>query len=378
MRLWGSSALATTIDRQGISGRRGLEETSRRSHPRCRHGCFRALTVIGPLRDLRLGGRGSRSTRQAHPSRALSPARGREPAAATCRPQLHLLLRGAEICRARDSARGWCGWRRRSTPISTGCASTRATCSARPSGMQAAGLRTGFFPAPTSRRPRPGRRAGPRTPRSRPSCSSISSRRARPRRPASKAPRRSGCRRLPRPGRAEKALAEREKAQEREAEARKSEAEAQKREAEQARRVAQRTMAGLAAARCSGRRMLDGSPFRDQGARPGPSRKTSPCAESDPNGQRCSATGPCCRSRARLRPSRSRRAKRAISRRRCCLRWRPCRTRGLAASVRGLPRRRRPCIRRGCGTGRRCWPGTGPGLLRVVQRRRNACGHGVR
>ena len=47
--------------------------------------------------------------------------------------------------------------------------------------MRSAGLRTGFCPAPTSRRRRPGRRAGPQRRRSRPHCSSTSSRRARPR-----------------------------------------------------------------------------------------------------------------------------------------------------------------------------------------------------
>ena len=96
--------------------------------------------------------------------------------------------------RARDSGRGCCGSRRRSTPISTGCASTRGTCDWRKSGTRSASPRlAGFYPAPTSRWPRHGRRAGPRMRRSRPHCSSISSRRARQRTNASKAPRRRGC-----------------------------------------------------------------------------------------------------------------------------------------------------------------------------------------
>ena len=148
----------------------------------------------------------------------------------------------------------------------------------------------------------------------------------------------------------EKALADREKAQQLEAEARKSEAEAQKREAEEARRVAQRTMAGLAAAlvlavvagwfawTANQQRdvALEATRTANHAARPGP------------------IAGVC----VRLRPSPSRRARRATSRRRCCSRWRPCRTRGLAANVRGRPRGRQPCIKRGCGTARRYWRGT--------------------
>ena len=410
-------------------GRRGVGDAPRRSHPRRRHGRFRALAVVGSLRDVRLGGRGSGSARQAYPSGALSPARGREPAAAACRPQLHLLLRGAEISGL--GIRLWAGasWRRRSIPISTGCASTRAICSGRPSGMRAAGPRTGFFPAPTSRRQRRGRRAGPRTRRSRPNCSSISSRRARPR-----------------TIRQQSAEAQRLKADRRRARRKRAGAGARSRGAQE-RGGGAKARGRTGAARCaaddggtSGRSsflaLAAGSfaIYAINRARSGPSPDVARI-ESDPNSRpnsaisprrlqrrpTNSATGPYCRSRARSRSSRRRRARRAISRRRCCWRWRRCRSRGLAALVRGLPKRRPPCIRRGCGTGRRRWPGTwspsvsasfspdgthvvtasddktarvwdlrgerptfvaleghqGRGHLRVVQPRRDACGHGV-
>ena len=137
-----------------------------------------------------------RSARQAHPSRDLSLARGREPAAATCRPQLHLLLRGAEIS-GLGFGTGLVGLVDGAQHRSRLAARAHALPAARDRvgcGRQA--LRAGFCPAPTSRWPRPGSRAGPRTRRSRPRCSSISSRRARTRTRASKAPRRSGCRRM--------------------------------------------------------------------------------------------------------------------------------------------------------------------------------------
>jgi len=64
------------------------------------------------------------------------------------------------------------------------------------------------------------------------------------------------------------------------------------------------------------------------------------------------------RNRLRWASSHNKRVRQGISQRRCCWRWRRCRTRGLATGfwtspVPCLTRRPPRCIRHGCGTGRR-------------------------